>query len=116
MIEHLSFTDFELGLRVWHKKLKNDGRLVTTCPDLISVFVSRFFFKKLFFKKDKMKHEYCYKMIYGSQEHEGMFHKSGYTAKSLKEILSRNNFKLEFSYTPYPQRLTPSLLCIARKK
>jgi len=60
-------------------------------------------------------HSYALKMIYGSQEHDGMFHKSGYDRFRVKQLLTRYSFTIEFFHTPYPLRSTPSLLVIARK-
>ena len=55
------------------------------------------------------------KMIYGSQEHEGMFHKNGFTPRRLAEVLKPVGLVQEWSYRGYPCRPTPSFIAIARK-
>ena len=59
--------------------------------------------------------DYGIKMIYGSQEHEGMFHKNGFTPRRLAAVLKQAGLHLEWSYRGYPRRPTPSFIAIARK-
>jgi hypothetical protein len=58
---------------------------------------------------------YVWKMIYGSQEHEGMFHRSGFTEKSLESLLRKFGFEIMLKYSSFPNRSTPSLCVIAVK-
>lgn len=117
MIEHLSFAEADQALREWNRALKPGGYLVMTCPDMTAV---AWYWLKLrakhWYKSQSPNRAYALKMIYGSQEHGGMFHKSGYDRADLQERLPRFGFSVEFAYTPYPHRATPSLLVIARKK
>jgi hypothetical protein len=50
------------------------------------------------------------KMLYGSQEHAGMFHKSGFTSTTLPELFREVGFQTIVDFTPFPKRSTPSLL------
>lgn len=109
MIEHLSFSQAEMALKEWWRVLKPGGLLIFTCPDMNAVL--RLWFRS----RHYWKYNSVIKMIYGSQEHDGMFHKSGYTKKYVKEFLERNNLSLEYCFTPYPNRPTPSLIAISRK-
>jgi predicted SAM-dependent methyltransferase len=57
--------------------------------------------------------------IYGSQEHEGAFHKSGFTAKSLRNLIRATGFhdvNVEAFLSDHPMRKGfPCLLATARK-
>ncbi|WP_431065178.1 class I SAM-dependent methyltransferase [Methylotuvimicrobium sp.] len=110
MIEHLSFKEALIGIKEWARVLKIGGYLIITCPNIHRVLL------KWFLARRYWKYEYIIKMIYGPQEHEGMFHKSAYDKQRFVELLAPHNIDVEFSYTPYPNRPTPSLLIIARKK
>lgn len=116
MLEHLSFENVEKALKDWNRVLKLDGYLIITCPDITSIAILwvKLFFKK-FFTDVESEVNYVLKMIYGSQENEGMFHRSGFDKSHITYLLNKHNFNVVFSYTPYPLRPTPSLLIIAKK-
>lgn len=109
VIEHLDLRSVLQSLKAWNHLLKPEGLLVITCPDLEAVFQE-------WKKSDRTIDSYELKMIYGSQEHEGMFHKSGFCSQSLPKVLAECNYVSRLVYSPYPDRTTPSLLVIAQKK
>lgn len=109
MIEHLAIEEAKLGIAEWSRVLKKGGYLILTCPNINAVLI------KWFLARRYWKYEYIIKMIYGPQEHDGMFHKSAYDSKRLRELLQPQGMNVEFTYTPYPHRPTPSLLVIAKK-
>jgi predicted SAM-dependent methyltransferase len=115
-IEHLSFADTDNALKEWARVTRPGGYLIVTCPDMTSIAVTLL---KLTIRQwgglYSEKKQYPLKMVYGTQEHEGMFHKSGYNRFTLSRLLARHGFCVEFFYTPYPRRSTPSLLIIAKK-
>ena len=116
MIEHFSFADTERALAEWHRVLRPRGLLVITCPDISRIcqrWLKYSTFYLLFPRPEKL--DYMVKMLVGSQEHDGMFHKNAFDARRMSRLLSKHSFKAEFTYTPYPRRTTPSLLVIARK-
>ncbi len=116
MIEHLSFEDASRAIAEWSRVLKKGGYLIITCPDITAVALH---WVKLAFWRSVGRcieeRSYALKMFYGSQEHSGMFHKSGYDRYILSHILSQHGLYVEYTHTPYPRRMTPSLLVIARK-
>src|SRR3989338_6815966 len=116
MIEHLSFEEACRSFQEWGRVLRPGGYLILTCPDLTAVALHWVKLSvKHRFKSYAAKRDYALKMIYGSQERSGMFHRSGYDRFQLETALARHGLAVEFSYPPYPPRSTPSLLIIARK-
>lgn len=109
MIEHLSFTEAAAAVREWARVLRPGGWIIITCPNLDWVI------KKWQASVDEERWGYVIKMIFGSQEHEGMFHRSGYNEGRMRRLLGSHGIQVEFAFTPYPQRPTPSLLVIGRK-
>jgi hypothetical protein len=110
MIEHLSFAEAEQAFAEWSRVLVSGGHLVVTCPDFEGLI------RRWSGSSESEKWSATIRMFYGSQEHEGMFHKSGYSAGRLRELLARVGLLVVFAYTPYPRRPTPSLCVIARKR
>jgi len=109
LIEHLSVADLDKALAEWARVLKSGGLLIVSAPDLEAVL------RRWLAMDEHERWGYGIKMIYGSQEHEGMFHKNGFTPVRLAEVLTPFGFVLEWSYRGYPRRPTPSFIAIARK-
>jgi predicted SAM-dependent methyltransferase len=109
LIEHLAMADLEPALTEWTRVLKPGGLLIVSAPDLENVL------RRWLRMSEAQRWDYGIKMIYGSQEHEGMFHKNGFTARRLADVVSRAGLTPEWSYRGYPRRPTPSFLLIARK-
>ena len=116
LVEHLSFVDADTALREWSRVLKPGGLLIQTCPDILRVCLLYVKYRVIDLLDSRDKElDYVLRMLVGSQEHAGMFHKSHYDGRLLRKILPSYGFSIEFMY-PYPSRPTPSLLTIARKK
>lgn len=116
MIEHLGLVEAERALREWHRVLKPGGMLVITCPDLTRICARWLLYTALYpVARRPERLERILKMIVGSQEHSGMYHKSGYDARRMRRVLNDAGYVVEFTYARYPRRPTPSLLTIARK-
>lgn len=116
MIEHLSFSQTEAALKEWFRVLRPGKHVVITCPDLTKIAWKWIFYtltSRLHKRQEKL--DYIIKMLVGPQNHEGMFHKNAFDANRLGKLLSNEGFIVEFHYTPYPRRTTPSLFVIARK-
>lgn len=110
MLEHLSFEQAEQGMREWSRVLAPGGYLAVTCPDLPAVL------RRWLRSGHARRWDYGIRMIYGSQEHPGMFHRSGYDRRRLEDLLQQHNLDPIFSYAPYPKRTTPSLLVMGQKR
>ncbi|MDD5169200.1 MAG: methyltransferase domain-containing protein [Syntrophales bacterium] len=116
MIEHLSFSDTAKAMTEWNRVLRPGGLLIITCPDLTRICRKWIMFTILYpFFPLPEKLDYIVKMMVGSQEHDGMFHKNSFDERRLSRLLADHGFKKDFSLAPYPYRPTPSLLMIARK-
>jgi predicted SAM-dependent methyltransferase len=116
MIEHLSFTDTELALIEWHRVLRRGGLLVLTFPDLTMISAEWIKYSVIYTIFPRPSHlDYIVKMLVGSQEHEGMFHRNAFDIRRMSRILEGHGFNIEFTYCRYPKRPTPSRLVIARK-
>lgn len=116
VIEHLSFSEANKFIKICFNILSDNkiGTLVITCPDINKV-CKKFIANDVVESPDEDRIPYVWKMIYGSQEHEGMFHKSGFTEKSLENLLRKFGFEIMLKHSPYPNRSTPSLCIIAIK-
>ncbi|MFA5179810.1 MAG: methyltransferase domain-containing protein [Syntrophales bacterium] len=116
MIEHLSFSETERALSEWRRVLRPRGLLVITCPDILRICLQWFKYSSiypLFPCPEKI--DYMVKTLVGSQEREGEFHKNAFDIRRMSRLLSKYGFKIEFTFSPYPLRPTPSMLVIARK-
>lgn len=109
MIEHLSAADLERALTEWARVLKPGGFLIVSAPDLERVL------KAWTAMSEAERWGYGIKMVYGSQEHAGMFHKNGFTPRRLASELARFGLRQEWYFRGYPERPTPSFISIARK-
>lgn len=109
VLEHLSQNDVILTLNECKRVLKPNGFLILSVPDLEACL-------KLFLKSPyDVQFGSIIKMIYGSQEHDGMFHKSGYTSRRLKYLIENVGFKILSMEKNIRTRPTPTLISIAAK-
>jgi predicted SAM-dependent methyltransferase len=110
MIEHLTIAEAEAAAREWARVLKPGGVIIITCPNLDWVV------EKWKAATPEERWASVIHMIYGSQDREGMVHRSGYNEDRMRQLLGASGIDLEFAFTPYPERPTPSLLVIGRKR
>ena len=110
VIEHLSAAALPRALTEWARVLKPGGLLVVSAPDLETVLT------RWLAMSETERWDYGIKMIYGSQEHDGMFHKNGFTPRRLADVLEPFGLHQEWHYRGYPRRPTPSFIAIARKR
>lgn len=109
MIEHLSVAELNRALAETARVLRPGGFLVVSAPDLERVIDEW----RSMAENDRW--DYGIKMLYGSQEHDGMFHKNGFTPSRLAALLEPFGIRQEWHYRGYPERRTPSFISISRK-
>lgn len=113
MFEHLSFADGRTALREWARVLKVGGTLAITVPDMDRVV------RLWRWAGQTGRYEWegspVAEMIFGSQEHDGMFHRSGYNRSRLEHEMQVAGFGVVKSASPYPLRPTPSMLVVGRR-
>lgn len=109
LLEHLSIRDADAGFDEWWRVLRPGGLLVITCPDLDAV--ARTWLRA----GPEARRSEIIHFIYGSQEHPGMYHRSGYDRRRLVELLRRRGFEVVFWSSPFPKRATPSIMVVGRK-
>ncbi len=84
VVEHLPTTKVLDAFKEIHRVLKPGGNIVLVVPDLIDTIEN-------FIKKPN--DEFSLARIYGSQTHEGQYHKTGFTDKRLFTLLALAGFK-----------------------
>jgi hypothetical protein len=86
--------------------LKPEGRLIIVVPDLPSLCLR---------VANDPENEWSLAQLYGHQQHEGQFHKTGFTIKKLTNLLGFSGFdKLTLAYYQSFDGLT-SIYCEAYK-
>jgi predicted SAM-dependent methyltransferase len=109
-LEHVPTSMVISILEECKRVLKPSGYFILSVPDLESCF-------KLFLRSSyKTQFSTIIQMIYGSQEHEGMFHKTGFTNERLENLLNDIGFEILFLVDSVKIRPTPSLLCVSQKR
>jgi|SRR6185312_8903242 len=105
LLEHFEHAKIPEILKLWYKKLTPQGRLTINVPDLRWAF-------KQFAKIDQgyLLDEYyttyagehgLLSILYGSQSHEGEYHKSGFTEPYLRQLLEGAGFSHVSVHTDY---------------
>lgn len=96
-LEHIPHVDAQKVVELWYRKLKEGGKVYINVPDL--EWACERLIKYLSgAPMDGYYHQFdgehgLVSIFYGSQSHDGEFHKSGYTVDSLYLLLERVGFK-----------------------
>lgn len=97
LLEHFAHPDLQKILHVWWKKLKPGGKLTINVPDLAWAAKQLLRYDQGYLLDgyyNTMEGEHgLLSIFYGSQSHEGEYHKSGFTELFLKQLLEREGFK-----------------------
>jgi predicted SAM-dependent methyltransferase len=95
LLEHFGLKEVQDALLEWYRALQPGGELIISVPDLLWASEELIRLeneeppRSPVFYNSKMIME----IIYGNQEHEGEFHKSGFTKNILEECLENAGFK-----------------------
>lgn len=98
--EHLSYKESEQALKEWYRVLKKGGTLTVNVPDMEWLAAqllynqgieiqTKGYRKSNLFNTDEMLME----VIYGNQDHDGEFHKTGFTKTTLENKLKSVGFE-----------------------
>lgn len=97
LLEHIPHVDVPKVLSHWYAKLADGGKLTLNVPDLIWAcrrLIRLYNSAPLDGYYDRFDGEHgLISIFYGSQSHEGEYHKSGYTTTSLYDLLENVGFK-----------------------
>lgn len=97
LLEHFPHVKMHEILSTWYRKLAPGGKLIVNVPDLL--WTARQLVK---YERGGMLDGYynqfegvhgLQSIFYGSQSHEGEYHKAGFTANSLHELLMNVGFE-----------------------
>lgn len=97
LLEHLSHVQVPTVLKHWYNKLKAGGKLTINVPNLVWAAKQLYHYSqgKLldgYYNRFDGEHGLI-SIFYGSQSHEGEYHKSGYTHDYLVKLLLEAGFK-----------------------
>ena len=108
LLEHIPFVRVPQVLKHWYSLLKPGGYLIINVPDL--EWVCKYYLRLLQFERNdesfKFQNPHYHwthnwelpgnsfiQMFYGSQQHDGEYHTSGYSDLSLRQILEITGYK-----------------------
>ena len=86
VLEHLSKKEVPVALKEIQRILQPNGKFTIIVPDL-EYCVN-------YWLKDKQSRGFPLDVIYGNQEHEGEFHKTGFTMETLKTLVEQAGLKI----------------------
>jgi predicted SAM-dependent methyltransferase len=84
-LEHINKNKVLPTLKEWHRVLKTGGKIILRVPDLI--WCCNKFLEK---KSD----DWYLDILFGNQEHEGEFHKTGFWKERLYKLSEEAGFKV----------------------
>ena len=86
VIEHFDFHEGMKALKEWHRILKDGGKLVVECPNLLALC-------EIFIKADEAERVSMYPQFFGSPWIPGHLHKFVYTPAQMYWTLESLGFK-----------------------
>lgn len=108
VLEHLSFNDVPLTLKEIHRVLMLGGRVIIDVPDLEAVL------RHWLALPEGKRWGFALMEIYGSQEREGQFHRTGFTKGRLRQVLMGAGFR-EINVKKIISHGGPALYAVAIK-
>jgi predicted SAM-dependent methyltransferase len=97
LLEHISHRRLLFVLSVWQRKLKRGGELILNVPDMEWTARQIIKFNNCQSLDSPVFSEFegdrgIQSIVYGTHEHEGEHHGSGFTERSLRELLEKVGF------------------------
>lgn len=111
VIEHIPIADTERTLLEWKRVLTPGGTIVISCPDIEQVLRLSDALKEA----GPFRWRAICMYIYGSQQHEGQYHRAGFTPDYLSALMKNAGFQINDIIRQYPRRPTPSFTIIGEK-
>jgi len=105
VLEHIGYHQVPEAIKEWHRLLVPRGTLHIVVPDVVELA------KKII---DDPENEWNMAIMYGSQWHEGQYHKSGYTPKKLFKLFGYAGFR-QIGMAKFTYGDTPSIYVEAEK-
>lgn len=98
LLEHISHRTISEVLNLWKNKLMDNGILILNVPDLLWAARQVLKYESGQFLDSKVYGSFegntgLQSIFYGTHAHEGEIHKSGFTKKSLTELLTHIGFR-----------------------
>lgn len=90
VLEHLAFRDVDVVIKEMHRVLKPEGRVFIDVPDLEALVMM---WLNLPEEERWGTQSMAFVGIFGLQDHEGNFHKTGFTAARLGKVLTEAGFQ-----------------------
>ncbi|RDD52880.1 MAG: class I SAM-dependent methyltransferase [Candidatus Korarchaeota archaeon NZ13-K] len=89
-LEHVPFGKIDDVIREIRRITKTGGKLVIKCPDLEAIALK--YILNYYRNGDYRLLSY---IIYGAQDYEHNFHKSGFTMKAMRNLLESHGFRVD---------------------
>jgi len=97
VVEHFTRNEWESISKDWARVLKERGKMTLICPDL--GYAARMYLQE-------PGNDFWIKTIYGIQDHDGEFHKNGFTVDTLAEsfpslaskVIQRDGIELKMEF------------------
>ncbi len=120
LLEHISHTRIGDVLSLWRGKLKDNGELILNVPDLAWVARQVIRWENMQPLESPVFQSFegergLQAIIYGSHAHAGEYHKSGFTASSIEELLKNVGF-YDISIRRYVDAHDMGVLLVRAKK
>lgn len=99
VLEHFSIHEIDSVLTEWARVIKSGGFIEIHCPDMEKIFKNYLNRSIDYYTGRTFDAQLLSYYLYGGQEHEFNYHKSGFTYESICKLLADKGF-VEFRHMP----------------